>query len=275
MKKYLPNCLILCLLPSSALASLGSGFYLSAGVGGGWLDAATVTDFTLDYPFVYATVPDPDELSEDIIDNFENTATYGSSSANVIAGRAAIGYLWPIFDGEPQKFANAIYTVNATLGLEFGYRLFETVNKSTTIVEMDSINVPPGGPSLLPYEVFETAAVKTRNSAFDVLAVARFPFTEDNALALLLKGGVAYNIYKQEVTKLTIEANLEVPIEDYNRTIDLAQKQDFDEFLPSVGAGLEYMFYSHVGVSVEYNALLGSKHHADSQLLTGNIILRM
>ncbi|HLF67314.1 MAG TPA: hypothetical protein VI522_06810, partial [Gammaproteobacteria bacterium] len=217
---------------------------------------------------MFGTVSDSDVVDEDVIDNFENTSVYGTTSDTVIAGRAAIGYLWNIFDGEPTKFANAIYTVNATLGLEFGYRLFDNADASNTITEIDNINVPPvvplpAPPQPFPYEVFETATVETKNEAFDILAVLRLPFTEDNKFALLLKGGVAYNMYSFETTQLSIEANLEVPQEDYNRVIELSQKQDHNEFLPALGAGLEYMFYANFGISAEYNAIFGSSHNAD------------
>lgn len=289
MNKHLIACSLLCFTPG-VFAAWGSGLYLTIGGGGAQVDAKEATSFDLDYPNVYVDNLNPNIADQVVLDNLDNTVQYQVNSETVAGGRAAIGYLWNFFEGEPTKMLGAIYTVNATLGLEFGYRLFDKINSDHTEIELDTKTVPqppdpqlpPGGPCTdFPpgqqpahcFEVDETLSVETTNQAFDLLAVARLPFTEDNRFALLLKGGVAYNMNEIKET-LTIEADLETPPSDYDKNLDFTAETN-DEFLPVWAVGLEYMFYSHFGISVEYNAITGSSHDADSQLLYGSLVFRM
>ena len=249
MKKYLFTCAITFIAPS-AFATLGSGLYLSAGVGGGWLNYDKLEYFHLDYPNVRFNNGDLVIRDKVVEDNFNDSAEYAEQNKGVVAGRAAIGYLWDVFEGEPTHIGGSIYTINATLGLEFGYRIFDKINSEHSETEQDS-----NFSEIPPFDVVETATSKTFNQAFDLMAVARLPFTENNKFALLLKGGVAYNIYEVE-SNLTITADLsEEPVPGYNRDLNF-DTEKYDEFLPVLGAGLEYMFYTHFGISAEYSAIM-------------------
>lgn len=287
MNKYISACMFgLCATPA-AFANLGSGFYITLGIGGGFVDYQELQSFDLDYVNLYNDVVVEDELNEAVLTNFNESAQYSDASKGVLAGRAAVGYMWDVFDGESTKIAGAIYTINATLGLELGYRLFDNVDTSAETIEKDFTHNGQGGST--PSEgcfvgatpcfyVYETATDKIENQAADLSAVLRLPFTEDNKLALLLKGGVAYNMYKVK-TSIVIEADTpnpppppDTPGLPYDRTV--TETQNHDEFLPVVGAALEYMFYENVGISAEYSAIFGSNHYADSELILGNLVFR-
>lgn len=265
MKKYIVTSVLACLAPN-AFAGLGSGLYFSVGGGGGWLSYDQLDSFDLGYPDIAFDTSDPIIRKDRATANFYDTAQYSEQEETVIAGRAAIGYLWDIFEGEPTKIGNSIYTINATFGLEVGYRIFDTIDNNHTEVETDS-NYS------VPFDVYETFSSEVKNQAVDLSAVARLPFTQDNKFALLLKGGVAYNNYKIENMTLVIDAQIDPAPPNYDMTIDLGS-ETYDEFLPVASAGLEYMLYSHFGVSAEYSAIFGSSHDADSQLLSGNLIFR-
>lgn len=267
MKKYLYACLITCVTPS-AFAAWGTGFYATIGIGGGWLDVNEIQDFALDYPNVRFDNPDLSIRDSKVIENYNDTAVYDLVGNTVLAGRASLGYLWDIFDGEPTKIGESIYTINATFGLEFGYRLFDKVSDSHTEQETDDTFAIPD------FQVFETATSDTYNQAFDLQAVARLPFDEDRKFALLLKGGIAYNMNRTD-TDLVIEADLEEePQDGYNRDLSFDSITN-DEWLPVATVGLEYMLYAHLGFSAEYSAIFASSDNADSQLFTGNIIFRL
>jgi opacity protein-like surface antigen len=288
MNKYISACLLsLCATPI-VFASPGSGFYISIGVGGADVDYQKLESFDLDYVPLYNDIVVEDELNEAVLSNFNESAQYSDASEGVLGGRAALGYLWDIFEGEPTQIGDAIFQFNATLGLEVGYRLFETVENSLEEIEKDGTHngPPPASPpsdecfingSADPncFFVYETATDKFKTQAVDLSAVLRLPFTDDNRLALLLKGGVAYNMRTVD-TSIVIEADTSNPPNDfdipYDRTV--TESIDHNEFLPVYGAALEYMFYEHMGISAEYTAITGSNHNADSSLLMGNLVFR-
>lgn len=264
MNKTLTTCFIMLCSPS-VFAAVGSGFYFSAGAGAGWENANQLETFNIDYNTLYANIHVDDELNDAVRKNFNDSAVYNDNTESVLAGRAAIGYLWDIFDGEPTKIGGAIYTVNATLGLELGYRYFDQAETNEVTVIEEGSN----------FDTFETVNQKYENQAIDLSAVLRLPFTEDSKFALLLKGGVAYNFYEVKTT-INIEADTTPPPTTeppYNRTVH--DNDRHNEFLPVFAGALEYMFFDNFGMSVEYNAIVGSSHDADSQMLLGNIIFRL
>ncbi|MFA6038370.1 MAG: hypothetical protein WC748_09665 [Legionellales bacterium] len=282
MNKYISACVMgLCASPTAFASAIGTGFYFTLGVGGGPVDYQQANSFDLDYQTLYDNIFTNDELNQAVLDNYNDTVQYSDASENVLGGRAAIGYMWDIFEGEPTKIGDALYKFNATLGLELGYRLFDNVETSpTTETVQDTSHEDSDTPNCTTPEgedcffVDQTATNTIHNQAIDISAVARLPFTEDNRLALLLKGGVAYNFYEVDTT-ITIEADTGNPPTQplpYDRTI--TEKQSHNEFLPVVGAALEYMVFTNVGVAAEYSAIFGSKHNADTQLITGNLVFR-
>jgi opacity protein-like surface antigen len=269
MKKFLAACLYLCTIPS-AFAEIGSGLYLTIGAGSGWLQAGELIDYNLNYEDEFFNNTNPNEFDQAVLNNFNESAEYNYGNQSVLAGRAAFGYLWELFDGEPKKVGGALYTINATLGLEVGYRIFGKVTNDLEKV------VPNSDFGIDSEFTIENASEDINNQAIDLSAVLRLPFTEDSRLALLLKGGAAYNIFNIDTTiQGEASKDAEPPITPfpYNRTIE--ESETHDEFLPVVGAGLEWMFYDHFGLSVEYSAIMGSSHDADSELLSGNIIIRI
>ncbi|MGA2654714.1 MAG: outer membrane beta-barrel protein [Gammaproteobacteria bacterium] len=277
MNKYLSTCVLICVAPS-AFAKPGSGFYATIGVGGGFVDFQQITSFDIDYEHTI----NESNPSEAINEAFFNTVEYEYDSKTVLGGRAAIGYLWDIFEGEPTEFDGAIFTFNSTFGFELGYRLFDNVTSSFNQTSEDTLNSAPN-PCTIPPDIVvtctldENAQSKTKLQAADLLAVIRLPFTTDSQFALLLKGGVAYNIYEVE-TSIDVEIDPDIiPAEPlppgYNSTYTI-DKQKHDEFLPVLAAGLEYMFNDNFGLSAEYNAIFASSHDANSQLISGNLVMR-
>ncbi len=289
MNKYISSCLLsLCATPT-AFAALGSGFYITLGIGGADVDYQNLESFDLDYVPLYNDIVVNDELNEAVLSNFNESAQYSDASKGVLGGRAALGYLWDIFEGEPTQIGDAIFQFNATFGLEIGYRLFETIENTLEEIEKDGTHDTGSGGTSPPSEgcfingstdpncffVYETATDKFKTQAVDISAVLRLPFTDDNRLALLLKGGIAYNMRTVD-TSIQIEADTSNPPDDFDISYDrtVTESIDHNEFLPVYGAALEYMFYEHFGISAEYSAITGSAHSADSTLLSGNLVFR-